>query len=152
MQYWTDRAFLEVHPACTNSKLQWGVWTTYKNLQDTCAGDLSSLLGCRFWTRLLGSWKHISRSQYALIRKLWVIKVWFLYLKESSKEWWYMCASCRILHDPVVLDTCYWWTHAPSVLCGRACKKVYVRGSLMINLVWVSIQVLLRMQRYLSTS
>ncbi len=54
--------------------------------------DLSSLLGCRFWTRLLGSWKHVSRSQYVLIRKLWEIKVWFLYLKESSKEWWYTCA------------------------------------------------------------
>ncbi len=20
-----------------------------------------------------------------------------------------MCASCRVLHDPVVFDTCYWW-------------------------------------------
>ncbi len=48
--------------------------------------DLSSLLGCRFWTRLLGSRKHVSRSQYVLIRKLWEIKVWFLYLKKSSKE------------------------------------------------------------------
>ncbi len=47
--------------------------------------DLSSSLGCRFCTRLLGSWKHVSRSQYVLIKKLWEIKVWFLYLKESSK-------------------------------------------------------------------
>ncbi len=113
--------------------------------------DLSSLLGCRFWTRLLGSWKHVSRSQYVLIRKLWEIKVWFLYLNESSKEWRYMCVSCRILHDPVVFDTCYWWTHVPLVLCGCARRRVYVRGSLVIGLVWVPIQVLLCTQWYLST-
>ncbi len=40
----------------------------------------------------------------------------------------------------------------PSVLCGRACRRVYVRGSLKINLIWVSIQVLLRTRWYLSTS
>ncbi len=88
--------------------------------------DLSSLLGCRFWTRLLGSWKHVSRSQYVLIRTLWEIKVWFLYLKKSSKEWWYMCALCRILHDPIVFDTCYWWTHVS------------------ISLVWLCLQESLR--------
>jgi hypothetical protein len=32
--------------------------------------DLSSLPGSKFQTRLLGSWKHESRSQYVLIRKL----------------------------------------------------------------------------------
>ncbi len=28
-----------------------------------------------------------------------------------------MCASCRILHDPIVFDTCYWWMrfHQPCV-------------------------------------
>ncbi len=113
--------------------------------------DLSSLLGCKIWTRLLGSWKHVSRSQYVLIRKLWEIKVWFLYLKESSNEWWYMCVSCRILHNPVVFNTCYWWTHVPTVLCDCACRRVYVRGSLVIGLVWVPIQVLLRTRWYLST-
>ncbi len=117
-----------------------------------CVSDLSSLLGSRFWTGLLGSWKHISRSWYVLIRKSWEIKVWFLYLKESLKEWWYMCVSCRILHNPVVFDTCYWWMHVPSVLCGCACRRVYVHGSLVIGLVWVPIQVLLCTQWYLSTS
>ncbi len=112
--------------------------------------DLSSLLGSKFWTRLLGSWKHVSRSWYVLIRKLWEIKVWFLYLKESSNEWWYMCVSCRILHDPVVFDTCYWWTHVPSDLCGCACRRAYVRGSLVIGLVWGPIQVLLCTRWYLS--
>ncbi len=113
--------------------------------------DLSSLLGCKFWTRLLGNWKQVSRSWYFLIRKLWEIKVWFLYLKESSNEWWYMCISFRILHNPVVFDTCYWWTHVPSVLCGCACRRVYVHGSLVIGLIWVPIQVLLRTRWYLST-
>ncbi len=113
--------------------------------------ELSTLLGCKFWTRLLGSWKHVSRSQYVLIRKLWEIKVWFLYLKGSSNKWWYMCVSCRILDNPIVFDTCYWWTHVPSVLCGCACRRVYVRGSLVIGLIWVPIQVLLRTRWYLST-
>ncbi len=121
-------------------------WSFHSSLS-----DLSSLLGSKFWTRLLGSWKHISRSRYVLIRKLVEIKVWFLYLKESSKEWWYMCVSCRILHDPVVFDTCYWWTHVPSVWGGCARRRVYVRGSLVIGLVWVPIQVLLRTRWYLST-
>ncbi len=114
--------------------------------------DLSSLLGFKFLSRLLGSKKHVSRSWYVLIRKLWEIEVWFLYLKESSNKWWYMCVSCRILHNPVVFDTCYWWTHVPSVLCGCARRRVYVPGSLVIGLVWVPIQVLLRTRWYLSTS
>ncbi len=92
----------------------------------------------------LGSWKHVSRSWYVLIRKLWEIKVWFLYLKESSKGWWYMCASCRILHDSVLLDTFNWWIHDPSVLCGCSCRRVYVHSPLMIGLVWGPIQVLLQ--------
>ncbi len=113
--------------------------------------DLSSLLGCRFWTRLLGSWKQVSRSWYVLIRKLWEIKVWFLYLKESLNEWCYMCVLCRILHNPIVFDTFYWWTHVPSVLCGCACRRVYVCGSIVIGLVWVPIQVLLHTCWYLNT-
>ncbi len=122
-------------------------------LWDAChMADLSILLGCKFWTRLLGSWKHVSRSWYVLIRKLWGIKVWFLCLRGSWNEWWYMCISCRILHNPIVFDTCYWWTHVPSVLCGCACRRVYVRGSLVIGLVWVPIQVLLCTRWYLSTS
>jgi hypothetical protein len=32
--------------------------------------DLSTSLGCRFGTRLLGSWKQVSRSRYVLLRKL----------------------------------------------------------------------------------
>ncbi len=133
------------HPKKSN--VQYGcVQTVAENI------DLSSLLGSKFWTRLLGSWKHVSRSRYVLIRKLWEIKVWFLYLKESSNEWWYMCILCRILHDPVVFDTCYWWTHVPSVLCGCARRRVYVHGSVVIGLVWVPIQVLLCTRWYLSTS
>ncbi len=96
-------------------RVKWSRISLWSRFRGPCFAnlgtDLSSLLGCRFWTRLLGSQKHVSRSQYVLIRKLWEIKVWFLYLKESSKEWWYMCALCRILHDPVVFGTCYWWTH-----------------------------------------
>ncbi len=62
------------------------------------------------WTRFLAECKKlVCRSWYVWIRKLWEIKVWFFNLKESSKEWWHMCALCRILHDPVVFNTCYWW-------------------------------------------
>jgi hypothetical protein len=121
------------------------------NLATALVCDLSSLLGIKFWTRLLGSWKQVSKSRYILIRKLWEIKVWFLYLKESSNKWWYICVVCRPLHHPVVFDTCHWWTHVPSVLCGCARRRVYVRGSLVIGLVWVPIQVLLRTRWYLST-
>ena len=34
-----------------------------------------------------------------------------------AKEWWETCAPCRILNDPVVFDTCYWWMcfHQPCV-------------------------------------
>ena len=48
-----------------------------------------------------------------------------------------MCASCRILYDPVVFDTCYLLLMDvfPSTLCGCACRRVYVHGSLTIGLV-----------------
>ncbi len=49
VQDWKDNKFLEVHPACTNSKLQWQVWTAYKNLQDTCSGGVSPGGRCKSW-------------------------------------------------------------------------------------------------------
>jgi hypothetical protein len=52
----------------------------------------------------------------------------FSTLKKTRRMMRDMCASCRILHDPVVFDTC-------SVTCCCAGRRVYVRGSLLVGLV-----------------
>ncbi len=38
-----------------------------------------------------------------------------------------MCASCRILHDPMVFRNLLWWGNMPSLLIGSASTRVYVR-------------------------
>ncbi len=38
-----------------------------------------------------------------------------------------MCASCRILHDPIVFRNLLWWGNMPSLLIGSESTGVYVR-------------------------
>ncbi len=38
-----------------------------------------------------------------------------------------MCASCRILHNPIVFRNLLWWGNMPSFLIGCASTRVYVR-------------------------
>ncbi len=38
-----------------------------------------------------------------------------------------MCASCRILHNPIVFRNQLWWGNMPSLLIGCASTRVYVR-------------------------
>ncbi len=36
-----------------------------------------------------------------------------------------MCASCRILHDPIVFGNLLWWGNMPSLSIGSASMRVY---------------------------
>ncbi len=51
------------------------------------------------------------------------------YLEWFSAEWMRrnMCASCRILHDPIVFRNLLWWGNMLSPSIGCASTRVYVR-------------------------
>ncbi len=88
------------------------------------------------WTRCWGLLtgfeqrkKGVSRVDIDSIRKLWMINSDYLVWVSAGWMKQNMCASCRILHNPIVFRSLLWWGNMPSLLIGWASTRVYICGA-----------------------